>query len=191
MALYVKQEIQLPLPPRTPQLARPLPRPQQPRPLQSRHRYSGNTDVHPNKSAAKKPKHRPGQPENPEQKQKPCLSLALHPKRILQIKICEGVLNSYISYSNWRFFSEILIFLKFLKLINCKAETFNVFYDYSRIMNFSRILWIYAYLHSCKIAWIFGRLWTQKSRIFIRDIYYLCFTKSSEGCNTSFWKSSG
>ena len=145
----------------------------------------------PTKARPKKPKHRPGQPENPEQKQKPCLSLALHPKRILQIKICEGVLNSYISYSNWRFFSEILIFLKFLKLINCKAETFNVFYDYSRIMNFSRILWIYAYLHSCKIAWIFGRIWTQKSRIFIRDIYYLCFTKSSEGCNTSFWKSSG
>lgn len=191
MALYVKQEIQLPLPPRTPQLARPLPRPQQPRPLQSRHRYSGNTDVHPNKSAAKKTKTPAGPTRKSRTKQKPCLSLALHPKRILQIKICEGVLNSYISYSNWRFFSEILIFLKFLKLINCKAETFNVFYDYSRIMNFSRILWIYAYLHSCKIAWIFGRLWTQKSRIFIRDIYYLCFTKSSEGCNTSFWKSSG
>ena len=76
----------------------------------------------PTKARPKKPKHRPGQPENPEQKHKPCLSLALHPKRILQIKICEGVLNSYISYSNWRFFSEILIFLKFLKLINCKAE---------------------------------------------------------------------
>ena len=141
----------------------------------------------PTKARPKKPKHRPGQPENPEQNKNHASHLLYIQKEFCRLRFVKGfwiaiflIQIEDFSQKSW-----------FLKLINCKAETFNVFYDYSRIMNFSRILWIYAYLHSCKIAWIFGRLWTQKSRIFIRDIYYLCFTKSSEGCNTSFWKSSG